>query len=83
MTQSNHLAAVGNGRSIDRTAIPELPGPEFREAILEAVAGGQRVVSLFGAAEGDNLVRIYLVLGDDQESRERTGDDRRAVRAGR
>jgi Ni,Fe-hydrogenase III large subunit len=74
MTQLNHLAAIGNGRSIDRNAIPELSLADFHEAILEAVAAGQRVASLFGAAgPQDETVQLYVVLADDRESRLRLG----------
>ena len=74
MMRPNHLAVIGNGRAIDRTEIPELTGPEFRQAILDAVADGQRVVSLFGTAEDRaDAVRLYLVLADDRESRIRLG----------
>ena len=73
MTRPNHLAVIGNGRAIDRAAIPELPAPEFRAAILDAVADGERVVSLFGMAEGAEIVRLFLVLADDRDSRLRLG----------
>ncbi len=74
MVLSNHLATVGNGRAIDRSAIPELSGQEFRQAILDAVASGERVASLFGVAEAQaEVVRLYVVLADDQDSRFRVG----------
>jgi Ni,Fe-hydrogenase III large subunit len=70
MTFANHLATIGNGRSIDRSQIPELSGPDFRQAILDAVSIGQRVSALFGMAGAtDEAVTLYLVLADDQESR--------------
>ncbi|HTW95430.1 MAG TPA: NADH-quinone oxidoreductase subunit C [Tepidisphaeraceae bacterium] len=74
MTRLNDLASLGNGRAIDRAEIPLLSGLEFRQATLDGVADGQRVVSLFGAAEDrDQTVRLYLVLADDRESRLRVG----------
>ena len=50
MTPTHQLAAIANGRRIDRREIPELSVTDFRQAILAGVAGGQRVVSYFGAA---------------------------------
>jgi Ni,Fe-hydrogenase III large subunit len=74
MTRVERLASIVNGRAIDRSAIPELSDVEFQEAILEAVAAGQRVASLFGVANPqDERVRLYLVLADDRESRLRLG----------
>jgi Ni,Fe-hydrogenase III large subunit len=74
MNPLDRLAAIGNGRSIDRCAVPELSLPELQQAIVDAVADGQRVASLFatGGAQ-DETVRLYLVLSDDQESRLRLG----------
>src|ERR1041385_5285738 len=73
MTNPN-LATIGNGRAIDRSAIPELLESQFRQAILDAVADGQRVVSFFGvAAPSDESLRLYVVVADDQQSRLRLG----------
>jgi Ni,Fe-hydrogenase III large subunit len=70
MISGNHLATIGAGRTIDRSAIPQLPAAEFQQAILDAVESGQRVASLFGAAENQNdVVRLYVVLADDAQSR--------------
>jgi Ni,Fe-hydrogenase III large subunit len=74
MTGLGELATIGNGRAIDRRAVPELSAGEFRQAILDAVVDGQRVASLFGmAGPADQTVRLYVVLADDQESRLRLG----------
>ncbi|HEV8605472.1 MAG TPA: NADH-quinone oxidoreductase subunit C [Tepidisphaeraceae bacterium] len=74
MTGVERLASIVNGRAIDRRAIPELSNGEFQEAILDAVAEGLRVASLFGVGNAqDETVRLYLVLADDQESRLRLG----------
>jgi Ni,Fe-hydrogenase III large subunit len=74
MKSPNHLATVGNGRAIDRSVIPDLSWPEFRQAIVDAVATGQRVASLFGVADPHaEVVQLYLVLSDDQSSRLRLG----------
>ena len=74
MTGLSQLATIGNGRAINRSAIPELSVGEFQQAILDAVEVGQRVASLFGVANPqDEAVRLYVVLADDQESRLRLG----------
>jgi len=74
MTAPSHttdlLATIGNGRAIDRDAIPELPETQFRQAILDAIAAGQTVASYFGAAgEADATVRLFVVLADNSEAR--------------
>ena len=70
MTGVDCLADIGNGRTLDRAAIPELPIEEFHQAILDAVGAGQRVAALFGAAgDSDDPVRLYLVLADDRNAR--------------
>jgi Ni,Fe-hydrogenase III large subunit len=74
MTQLNGLAIIGNGRTIDRKAIPELSVSDFQQTIVEAVSAGQRVASLFGVADAqDQAVQMYVVIGDDQQSRLRLG----------
>ena len=68
-TLADRLAALGNGRAIDRADVPELPLDEFQKAILAAVDRDQRVVALFAAADPDpQSVQFYLVLADDQQS---------------
>jgi Ni,Fe-hydrogenase III large subunit len=70
MNHLNHLPSIGNGRSIDRGDIPTLSMAEFQQAIVDAVATGQRVASLFGVADPrDETVQLYAVLADDRESR--------------
>jgi Ni,Fe-hydrogenase III large subunit len=67
---AKHLATIGNGRAIDRGLIPDLPLSDFRQVILDAVADGQRIASLFGVAgEKDETVRLHVVLAVDYESR--------------
>src|SRR5437773_12177979 len=74
MTGLHPLAIIGNGRAINRSAIPELSTEDFQQVILDGVKAGQRVASLFGVASAeDQAVRLYVVLADDQESRLRLG----------
>jgi Ni,Fe-hydrogenase III large subunit len=64
------LATLGNGRAIDRAAIPELPFEDFKEAILESVDRDHRVVALFGLLDSDpSTTHLHVVLADDQQSR--------------
>jgi Ni,Fe-hydrogenase III large subunit len=70
MNTANQLAVIANGRSIDRSTIPELAVPEFQQAILDGVKQGQRVAALFGAAAPqDGAVRLHVVLADDRNAR--------------
>jgi Ni,Fe-hydrogenase III large subunit len=63
------LATLGNGRAVDRTAVPELPLDEFQQAILNGVERGQRVAALFGvSAPTSETVQLFLVLADDHQS---------------
>jgi hypothetical protein len=74
-------ATLGNGRAIDRDAVPELSLDDFQQAILAAVQRGQRVVALFGTADPDPAaVQLYLVLADDRQSLSATGADPRVRR---
>ena len=70
MTTATPMATLGNARAIERSAVPELPIAQLQEAILTAVAAGQRVASLFAArcAEAES-VRLYVVIADDRQSR--------------
>ncbi|MSR81666.1 MAG: hydrogenase [Candidatus Latescibacteria bacterium] len=63
------LAIMGNGRAIELEAVPTLTPDGFGRAILEAVAAGQRVAALFGAA-GDRpgATQLYVVLADDEQN---------------
>ena len=62
-------AVLNNGRSIRIDAIPQLPLEDFQSAVVQAVAGGQRVSSLFACAGGGDSVDFYVVLADDSENR--------------
>jgi Ni,Fe-hydrogenase III large subunit len=59
------LESLRNGQAIPRERIPQLPFSEFRESVLDAVADGQRVASLFGDASdpGENI-DLYVVVAD-------------------
>lgn len=61
------LARLRSGAAIARKAVPDLPWDELAATLLDAVAGGCRVVAFFGVAEA-RAVRLYLVLADDAAS---------------
>jgi Ni,Fe-hydrogenase III large subunit len=61
----NGFAALHTGQAIPRTRIPQLPFVDFRQAIVDAVARGQRVAALFGDTLAPNgSVHFYAVLVD-------------------
>lgn len=67
---ANHLPTLGNGRAMERAAVPDLSLAEFQDAILDAVDSGHRVASLFGVpGEKDGFVRLIVMLADDQQAR--------------
>jgi Ni,Fe-hydrogenase III large subunit len=73
----NRLADLGNGRAIDRAAIPELPIEDFQRAILDGVDREHRVAALFGSSDAEpSIVNLYVVLASDQQSRLRVGRTR-------
>ncbi len=60
------FAEFRTGQAIPRGRVPRLPVADFSETIVDAVAGGQRVVALFGdvpAATGE--VDVHAVLADN------------------
>ena len=62
-----HFTTLGD--AIPRSQITELPFADFRHAIVDAVAGGQRIASFFGDAPSDtNIVDLYAVLADNTQS---------------
>ncbi len=63
------LRTFTNGWSFDLASIPMLGQDAFGQAIVDAVAGGQRVVALFGAgAPQAEATALYVVLADDEEN---------------
>ena len=64
-----HFATLRNGHAIPRSRITELPFVDFRQAIVDAVAAGQRISSFFGdAPAGSSNVDLYVVLADSTQS---------------
>jgi Ni,Fe-hydrogenase III large subunit len=68
------FAALRTGRAIPRGQVPQLPLADFRQSIVEAVAGGQRVAALFGDDSGPTgNVHLYAVLADSARALLRVG----------
>ena len=71
--------SVRNGQSWDLNQVPIYDEEIFRKEILEECRSGARLVNLFGhlvrpalmprAGEGDSDIRIFAILGKDNESK--------------
>ena len=70
----NRFASLRNGQAIAREQIPNLSFAEFRQTIVAAVAGRQRVVAFFAdAPSSSDEVELYAVLGDSARGLLRVG----------
>ncbi len=59
------LKTLRNGLAVARKGIPLVEWPQFRAAILDGVADGSRIASMFGhAPTAEGPVEIYVVLAD-------------------
>lgn len=54
-----------NRRAVPFRSLREEPVDRFRESVVQAVADGFRIVSLFGLPEGGELTRLVAILADD------------------
>ena len=54
-----------NRRAVRLDDVPTVADGPFRAAVIDAVADGWRIVSLFGTPEDDASLRLIAVLGDD------------------
>ncbi len=57
-----------NGARAALADIPDLPVEEFRGQIIDACAAEGRLVNLFGDRQDDGSVRLFAVLGFDEEA---------------
>jgi Ni,Fe-hydrogenase III large subunit len=73
MSRASRLATLRTGQAIARGQIPQFAMADFRRAILDAVADGQRVAALFGAAPTEGTVELYAVLADSARALLRVG----------
>ena len=51
-----------NGEAAELRDVPQLAAAELRQAVLAAVAAGDRIASLFGEPTGSGTTRLYAVL---------------------
>ena len=58
-----------NGQSIDLRKIPRLSITEFRDAIIDAVGFGCRIISLFAAHSESDAARLYVVLASENTAK--------------
>ncbi len=56
---------MGNRRAVRLADVPTVTAGPFRASVIDAVAEGWRIVSLFGTPEDDASLRLIAVLGDD------------------
>jgi len=57
-----------NGGTVSLAQIPVLTGEEFRKEILGSCADEARLVNLFGSLDTDGYVRLFAILGRDDEA---------------
>lgn len=60
---------IRNNQSWDLEHAPVLEEKEFRERVLEEAAAGGRIVQLFGSDEDGGGVRVFALLGHDDQSK--------------
>jgi len=60
------LIPFHNGEAKDWSSLAALSFGRFRDAVLTAVAGGQRLASFFGLQQSRRRLRLIAVLADDQ-----------------
>ncbi len=60
------LPHVYNGQALPLANVPELTMSEFRTTILERIADGRRIASLFGMPHGDRIALVAVLANDRQ-----------------
>jgi Ni,Fe-hydrogenase III large subunit len=77
MSRHTALLALRNTQAIPLALVPELSFADFREAIVDAVAGGRRIAALFADAPASNsVVNLYGILADSTVGLLRVGKTR-------
>lgn len=69
MSRTSPFAELHNPGCLARSEIPNWPLAEFQQRIVEAVAGGNQLSSLFADAGDGKLVDLYVVLSDASQAR--------------
>ncbi|MCF7955074.1 MAG: NADH-quinone oxidoreductase subunit C [Phycisphaerae bacterium] len=66
---SSHFAKITNGQTVQLNAVPILVFDQFRQAIIDGVATGQRVSAMFGdSTVQSESVQLYVVMADDEQN---------------
>src|SRR5262249_37440622 len=77
MSGKNSFAALHNGQAVPRAEVPELALADFRGAVIDAAAAGQRVAAFFGnAPPAADRVDLYAVRADAPRALLRVGKTR-------
>ena len=61
--------SVRNGQSWDLAQVPLYDEATFREEILQECRARARLVNLFGYLQGNGDIRIFAILGNDNEGK--------------
>ena len=70
MPDQSSFVSLTNGRAIPLESVPMLSLDDFGGAVLDGVAGGQRVAAMFGISTGRaQVAQLYAVLADDEQNR--------------
>ena len=64
-----HEFCVRNTESWERDSVPLWDEERFRREILEACSRGTRLVNLFAGRDDGGSIRIFAMLGNDDEGR--------------
>jgi Ni,Fe-hydrogenase III large subunit len=72
--KESKFADLREGQAIPRGRVPLLPFDDFREAVVDAIADGQRVAAFFGdVSYSGGEVEIHAILADGDRSLLRAG----------
>jgi Ni,Fe-hydrogenase III large subunit len=63
---ARRASGLANRRAIRLADVDVLSIGDFRADVIDAVAGGSRIVALFGFPDGREQVRLLAVLADDE-----------------
>jgi Ni,Fe-hydrogenase III large subunit len=61
----HHFTRFGNAESVSMAEVPILAPGVFRQAVIDAVVGGDRISALFGSSGSAGAVRVIAVLASD------------------
>jgi len=65
---SHQLLSLYNCRAADIKSLPILTITDFRDAIINNISTGGRIAALFGMPQNNDIIKLIVVLADDQQS---------------